>query len=44
MNSFLQINPSGTLTLPKVLRKALGVAEGGVVRVDLRNNTVVLQH
>jgi bifunctional DNA-binding transcriptional regulator/antitoxin component of YhaV-PrlF toxin-antitoxin module len=31
MNSFLQINPSGTLTLPKVLRKALGVAEGGVV-------------
>jgi bifunctional DNA-binding transcriptional regulator/antitoxin component of YhaV-PrlF toxin-antitoxin module len=43
MNSSLQINPSGTLTLPKVLRRDLGVAEGCVVRVDLRNNTVVLQ-
>jgi len=44
MNSFLQINPRRTLTLPKVLRKALSVAEGGVVMVDLRNNTVALQH
>ena len=44
MNSFVQINPRRTLTLPKVLRKALGVAEGGVVIVDWCNNTVVLQH
>ena len=43
MNTILEVNPSGTLTLPKVLLKALGVSEGGKVKYDLRGDDVVLQ-
>jgi len=43
MNTILQINARGTLTLPKFVRKALGVGGGGVVMLDFRDNAVVLQ-
>lgn len=44
MNKILQVNPRGSLTLPKAVRKALGIPQsGGIVMLDLRKNEVVLQ-
>ena len=43
MNAILQVNSRGTLTLPKPLRKALGVSGGGTLVCDLRGDDVVLQ-
>ena len=43
MNTILKINDRGTLTLPKPLRKALGVSNGGVLMCNFRESTVMLQ-
>lgn len=44
MNTILQVNPRGSLTLPKAVRKALGISQsGGIVMLNVRENEVVLQ-
>jgi len=43
MNAILKVNSRGALTLPKPLREALGVPEGGTLVCDLRGDDVVLQ-
>ncbi|MCL1887756.1 MAG: AbrB/MazE/SpoVT family DNA-binding domain-containing protein, partial [Kiritimatiellaeota bacterium] len=43
MNAILKVNSRGTLTLPKPLRKVLGVADGGTLLCDVRGADVVLQ-
>ncbi|MCX5885047.1 MAG: AbrB/MazE/SpoVT family DNA-binding domain-containing protein [Proteobacteria bacterium] len=39
----IQVNERGSLTLPKSLRKALGIARGGVVMVELSREGLVLK-
>ena len=41
MTATLQINARGTLTLPKPMRKALGLEAGGVVMADVTSDGVV---
>lgn len=44
MNTILQVNPRGTMTLPKSVRTMLGISSsGGIVMLNLRENDVVLQ-
>jgi len=44
MNTIVQVNPRGTLTLPKAVRKALGISTGGgIVMLSMRENEVALQ-
>ncbi len=44
MNTIIQVNPRGSLTLPKAVRKALGIPQGGgIVMLNVRENEVVLQ-
>ncbi len=40
--STIQVSARGTMTLPKPVRKALGVDQGGVVMVDLGEDGIVL--
>ena len=42
MNTTIQIGTRGTLTLPKPLRKALGVERGGVVIASVESDGIVL--
>ena len=42
MTATIQISSRGTMTLPKPLRKALGVDKGGAVIADLKEDGVVL--
>ena len=39
----IQVNERGSLTLPKSLRKALGIERGGVVMVELSGGGLVLK-
>ena len=44
MNATLKVNSRGTMTLPKALRKVLGVGnDGGMLMYSLRGGDVVLQ-
>ena len=44
MNTLLHVNPRGTVTLPKSVRKLLGLSNGGgIVLVNVRESDVVLQ-
>ncbi len=44
MNTLLHVNSRGTVTLPKSVRKLLGLSnDGGIVMVNVRENDVVLQ-
>lgn len=43
MTTTIQINPRGTLTLPKPLRRALGLEKGGVVVAETSEAGVVLK-
>ncbi len=42
MNTTIQIGSRGTMTLPKPLRKALGVERGGVLIASADANGIVL--
>ncbi len=42
MNTLVQINTRGAMTLPKVLRKKLGVEKGGVVLASVSASGIVL--
>jgi antitoxin PrlF len=42
MNAVIQINARGAMTLPKELRKKLGVAAGGVVMASTSGDGIVL--
>jgi bifunctional DNA-binding transcriptional regulator/antitoxin component of YhaV-PrlF toxin-antitoxin module len=42
MTTTIQIGSRGTMTLPKPLRKALGVDRGGVVMATVEENGIVL--
>ena len=39
----LQVNERGSLTLPKLLRKKLGIERGGVVMAELSTEGLVLK-
>ncbi len=43
MNTTIQINSRGTLTLPKVLRRTLGLDRGGVVVAETAKQGVLLR-
>ena len=43
MNTTLKINERGTLTLPKPLRKMLGVSDGGTLMYTFRDGDIILQ-
>ena len=43
MNAILKVNSRGTLTLPKPLRKLLGISEGGMLMYSFREGNVTLQ-
>ncbi|MEI6422896.1 MAG: AbrB/MazE/SpoVT family DNA-binding domain-containing protein [Lentisphaerota bacterium] len=43
MNATIQINSRGTLTIPKALRKALGLDKGGVVYAENTKEGIVLR-
>lgn len=43
MNNSIQISERGVMTLPKPLRRTLGVEKGGIVMVDVEENGVVLR-
>jgi len=43
MQTTVQVNPRGSLTLPKALRKALGLEKGGTVLADLTDEGIVLR-
>lgn len=43
MTTTIQINTRGTLTLPKPLRRALGLAKGGVVVAETSIDGIVLK-
>lgn len=43
MTATIQINQRGTLTLPKELRKRLGLEKGGIVMAEESNDGVVLK-
>ena len=42
MHATIQISSRGTMTLPKTLRKALGVVKGGVVMASEGKDGIVL--
>lgn len=43
MNATIQINSRGTLTIPKALRKALGLDKGGMVYAENTKEGIVLR-
>ena len=44
MNTILKVNSRGTVTLPKALRKVLGLGkDGGILMYSLRDGDVVIQ-
>ena len=43
MNAILKVNSRGTVTIPKALRNALGVTEGGTLMCSLKEEGVMLQ-
>ena len=44
MNTLLHVNPRGTVTLPKSVRKLLGIPTGGgIIMVNVRESDVILQ-
>ena len=43
MNATIQINSRGTLTLPKALRRAIGVDRGGTVVAETSEEGIVLR-
>ncbi|MBN1625673.1 MAG: AbrB/MazE/SpoVT family DNA-binding domain-containing protein [Deltaproteobacteria bacterium] len=43
MATTIQINKRGTLTLPKELRKRLGLERGGVIMAEETNEGIVLK-
>ena len=43
MNTTIKINSRGTLTLPKVLRRTLGLDRGGVVVAETAKQGVLLR-
>ena len=43
MNVTIQINSRGTLTIPKALRKVLGLDKGGVVYAENTKDGIVLR-
>ncbi len=43
MTTTIQINQRGTLTLPKKLRKRLGLEKGGVIMAEESDDGVVLK-
>lgn len=43
MNATIQINKRGTLTLPKVLRRTLGVDRGGMVVAETAEQGILLR-
>lgn len=43
MTTTIQINERGTLTLPKELRKRLGLEKGGVIIAEVSDNGIILK-
>ena len=43
MTTTIQINKRGTLTLPKELRKRLGLEKGGVIIAEVSDNGIILK-
>lgn len=43
MNATIQINKRGTLTLPKVLRRTLGVDRGGTIVAETAEQGILLR-
>lgn len=43
MTTTIQINERGTLTLPKELRKRLGLEKGGVIIAEISDNGIILK-
>ena len=43
MNATIQINSRGTLTLPKALRRAIGLDQGGMVVAETYEEGIVLR-
>jgi antitoxin PrlF len=43
MSTTIQINSRGGLTLPKKIRKALGLEKGGVVMAETSDNGILLK-
>ena len=43
MNATVKVNSRGAMTLPKAVRKTLGVCEGGTLVYAVRGDDVVLQ-
>jgi bifunctional DNA-binding transcriptional regulator/antitoxin component of YhaV-PrlF toxin-antitoxin module len=43
MNATIQINSRGTLTLPKALRRAMGLERGGMVVAETSAEGIVLR-
>jgi AbrB family looped-hinge helix DNA binding protein len=43
MTTTIQINERGTLTLPKELRKRLGLEKGGVIIAEVSNDGIILK-
>ena len=43
MNATIQINSRGTLTLPKALRRAIGLDRGGMVVAETSEEGIVLR-
>ena len=43
MNVTIQLNPRGTLTLPKTLRKAIGLEKGGMLLAESTPEGILLR-
>jgi AbrB family looped-hinge helix DNA binding protein len=43
MNTTIQINSRGTLTIPKALRKNLGLDKGGIVHAENTKDGIMLR-
>ena len=43
MTTTIQINARGTLTLPKELRKRLGLEKGGVIIAEVSDDGIILK-
>ena len=43
MNTSIQVNSRGTMTLPKALRGRLGLAKGGVVLAEVSDDGILLR-
>ena len=43
MSTTIQINSRGNLTLPKNIRKVLGLEKGGVVMAEMSDNGILLK-